>query len=96
MPATMPDPKFDAPALVDLAASFARRGKAIRYHGELSISRSGSGRRHGAAEHRLRIDLVDWHPAALHAMGQWRMVVRCIPIAGRAERWLAVQARVAR
>jgi hypothetical protein len=39
IPATMTHPKFDAPALADLAAAFARRGKAIRYHGKLSVSR---------------------------------------------------------
>lgn len=39
MPATMPHPKFDAPALADLVAAFARRGKAIRYHGKLAFSR---------------------------------------------------------
>jgi hypothetical protein len=32
-------PKFDAPALADLAAGFARRGKAIRQHGKLTVSR---------------------------------------------------------
>ena len=32
-------PTFDALAVTDLAVAFARRGKAIRYHGKLSISR---------------------------------------------------------
>jgi len=32
-------PTFDAPALADLVAAFARRGKAIGYHGKLTVSR---------------------------------------------------------
>ncbi len=40
MPRTMTQPKFDAPALADLATELARRGKAIRYGGgKLSVSR---------------------------------------------------------
>jgi hypothetical protein len=35
----MTQPNFDASALTDLAATFARRGKAIRYHGNLSVAR---------------------------------------------------------
>jgi hypothetical protein len=38
MAATVTHPKFEASALADLAGAFARRGKAIRYDGKLSIA----------------------------------------------------------
>jgi hypothetical protein len=50
MPATE-QLKFETPALAALAAAFHRRGKAIRYHGELSVAREIEG-----GDERLDVD----------------------------------------
>jgi hypothetical protein len=39
VPATH-QPQFETPALADLASAFHRRGKAIRYRGEFSVTRA--------------------------------------------------------
>jgi hypothetical protein len=36
-------PRFETPALADVAAAFHRRGKAIQYHGKLSVTREIEG-----------------------------------------------------
>ena len=35
--------KFETPALADVEAAFHRRGKAIRHHGKLSLTREIEG-----------------------------------------------------
>jgi len=89
MAATMTHPKFDAPALANLVAAFARRGKAIRYHGRLSVSRE-------VEEHsteRLNIDYASIGPVGTRlllsawATGDWWFLT-CQPRAGRNAGWL--------
>jgi hypothetical protein len=90
MRATMIQPKFDAPALADLAAAFARRGKAIRYHGKLSVSREVEA---DDCTERLNIDYASVSSLGIRlrfsawANGDWWFLA-CQPRAGRNAGWL--------
>jgi hypothetical protein len=90
VPATLPYPKFDAPSLVDLAAAFAHRGKAIRYHGKLSVSREVEA---DYGTERLNIDYASVSPPGVRlrfsawASGDWWFLA-CQSRAGRNAGWL--------
>jgi hypothetical protein len=89
MAATMTHPKIDAPALADLAAVFTRRGKAIRYHGKLSVSREVEE----DSTERLNIDYASILSPGVRlrfsawATGEWWFLT-CQPRAGRSAGWL--------
>lgn len=90
MAATMAHPEFDAPALVDLAAAFARRRKAIHYHGKLFVSREVEA---DDGTERLNIDYASISPLGIRlrfsawATGDWWFLT-CQPRAGRNAGWL--------
>jgi hypothetical protein len=90
MPPAMTHPKFDAPTLIDLAAAFARRRKAIRYHGKLSISREVEA---DDGMERLNIDYASVSSLGIRlrfsawATGDWWFLA-CQSRAGRNAGWL--------
>jgi hypothetical protein len=85
----MVHPKFDAPTLADLEAAFARRGKAIRYHGKLSVSRDVEE----DSTERLNIDYASVSSLGIRlrfsawATGDWWFLT-CQPQAGQNAGWL--------
>jgi hypothetical protein len=90
MPATMTHPTFDAPGLADLAAAFARRGKAIRYYGKFSISREVEA---DDGTERLNVDYASVSSLGIRlrfsawSSGDWWFLA-CQRRAGRNAGWL--------
>lgn len=84
MPAIEP-PNFNTPSLSALAAAFGRRGKAIRNHGELSVTRETEGDverlnvDHSGLS-KLRLCLSVW------STGEWWFLA-CQPGPSRAGGW---------
>jgi len=80
------DSKFDTSALANLAAAFRRRGKAIRHHGEFSVTREteGDDERLNAdysGRSKLNLRLSAW------GMGDWWFLA-CQSRPGRNGGWL--------
>src|SRR5262245_27472835 len=90
MPSTRTHPTFNAPGLADLAAAFARRGKAIRYHGKLSVSRNVEA---DDGMERLNIDYASVSSLGIRlrfsacTSGDWWFLA-CRSRAGRNAGWL--------
>src|SRR5262245_46590335 len=86
----MTQSKFDAPALADLAAAIARRGKAIRNHGKLSVSREVEAE---DGTERLNIDYASVSSVGMRprfsawATGDWWFLA-CQSRAGRNAGWV--------
>ena len=85
MPATE-QLKFETPPLADLAAAFDRRGKAIRYHGDFSVTREVEGH-----DERLNADYSSLSKLHLRlsvwGTGNWWFLA-CQPKPGRGGGWL--------
>ena len=79
-------PSFEWLALDAVAAAFRRRGKAIRYHGKLSVTREID-----AGEERLNVDYSGLFKLQLRlsvwSTGDWWLLA-CQPRPGRAGGWL--------
>ena len=82
----MEHPKFETPRLADVATAFKGRGKAIRYHGELSVTREieGDDERLNAdysGTSKLHLCLSVW------GTGEWWFLA-CQPRPDRSGGWL--------
>lgn len=82
----MGQPKFESLALDAVAAAFHRRGKAIRYRGEFSVTRDID-----AGDERLNVDysgLFKLHlRLSVWSTGDWWLLA-CQPRPGQAGGWL--------